>query len=109
ALAMVPALLVLSCVLAVLISRLLVGALLLYFALTLTYSLYIKTVALLDVIVIAGFYTLRIMAGGAAVAIWPSEWLLAFSTFLFLSLALVKRYDELVVMRSVEGDQAKAR
>ena len=109
ALAMVPALVVVGCVLAAVVSRLLVGVLLLYFALTLTYSLCIKKVALLDVIVLAGLYTLRIMAGAAAVAIWPSEWLLAFSTFLFLSLALVKRYDELVVMRSVDGDHARAR
>ena len=93
ALVMVPALLVLGRVLAAFGSRLLVGVLLLYFALTLTYSLYIKKVALLDVIVLAGLYTLRIMAGAAAVSIWPSEWLLAFSTFLFLSLALVKPSD----------------
>jgi len=109
ALAMIPALIVLGCVLGLLVSRPLVGILLLYSALTLTYSLYIKKVALLDVIVLAGLYTLRIMAGGASVAIWPSEWLLAFSMFLFLSLALVKRYGELVVMRSVEGDHAMAR
>ncbi len=44
-----------------------------------------------------------------AVAIWLSPWLLAFSMFLFISLALVKRYDELVVMRTVDGDHAKAR
>jgi 4-hydroxybenzoate polyprenyltransferase len=109
ALAMGPALVILGFVLAALVSRVLVGVLLLYFALTLIYSLYIKKVALLDVIVLAGLYTLRIMAGAAAVVIWPSEWLLAFSTFLFLSLALVKRYDELVVMRSVDGDHARAR
>jgi len=108
-LAMAPALVVLGLVLAALVSRLLVAVMLLYFALTLTYSLYIKKVVLLDVIVLAGLYTLRILAGSAAVAIWPSEWLLAFSMFLFLSLAFVKRYDELVVMRSVDGDQAKAR
>jgi 4-hydroxybenzoate polyprenyltransferase len=109
ALAMVPALVVLGCVLGVLVSRLLLVFLLLYFALTLTYSLYLKKVVLLDVIVLAGLYALRIMTGGAAVAIWPSEWLLAFSNFLFLSLALVKRYGELVVMRSVDGDHARAR
>ena len=39
------------------------------------------------------------MAGSAAVNIWPSHWLLAFSIFLFFSLALVKRYGELVIMR----------
>ena len=50
---------------------------------------------LLDVILLAGLYTVRVMAGSAAVTIWPSPWLLAFSMFLFLSLALVKRYAEL--------------
>ena len=109
ALAMGPALVVLGCVLAVLASRLLVGFVLLYFVLTLTYSLYLKKVVLLDVIVLSGLYALRIMTGGAAVAIWPSEWLLAFSNFLFLSLALVKRYGELVIMRSVDGDHARTR
>ena len=58
---------------------------------------------------LAGLYTMRIMAGSAAVAMWPSHWLLAFSTFLFFSLALVKRYGELVIMRRVDGQQAKAR
>ena len=87
----------------------LVGILLLYFALTLTYSLYIKRWSSWTSLSYAGLYTLRIMAGWAAVAIWPSEWLLAFSMFLFLSLALVKRYGELVVMRSVDGDHARTR
>jgi 4-hydroxybenzoate polyprenyltransferase len=104
-----PSLAVLGVGLAALVSQPLVGILLLYLVLTLTYSLYIKKVVLLDVIVLASLYTLRMMAGGAAVALWPSEWLLAFSTFLFLSLALVKRYSELVLMRSVYGDHAKAR
>lgn len=108
-LVMVPALLVLGCVLAAFGSRLLVEVSLLYLALTLTYSFYIKTVALLDCLVLAALYTLRIMAGAIAAAIWPSAWLLAFSMFLFVSLAFVKRYDELVVMRSVDGDHAKAR
>jgi hypothetical protein len=49
------------------------------------------------------------MAGSAAVFIWPSHWLLAFSTFLFFSLALVKRYGELVVMKRIDGDRAHAR
>jgi 4-hydroxybenzoate polyprenyltransferase len=109
ALGMIPVLVVLGCVLGVFVSWPLGGMLLLYVALTLAYSVYIKKIVLLDVLVLAGLYTLRIMAGSAAVAIWPSEWLLAFSMFLFLSLAFVKRYDELVVMRSVDGDQAKVR
>jgi 4-hydroxybenzoate polyprenyltransferase len=80
-----------------------------YFALSLAYSLRFKWVALLDVILLAGLYSMRILAGAAAVAIWPSHWLLAFSTFFFFSLALVKRYGELVIMRRVDGDHAKAR
>lgn len=109
ALAAVPALLVLGCALGGMVSRSFVLFLLLYCASTLGYSLYIKRIVLLDVITLAGLYTLRIVAGSAAVTIWPSEWLLAFSTFLFLSLALVKRYGELVIMRGAEGDQARAR
>ncbi len=75
-----------------------IGMLVIYFLLNLGYSFTLKRVVLLDVIVLAGLYTMRIMAGSAAVSIWPSSWLLAFSTFLFLSLALVKRYAELVIM-----------
>lgn len=106
---MVLVLLALGCGLGVYVSTTFLGILLLYFTLSLTYSVYLKTVVLLDVIVLASLYTLRILAGSAVVAAWPSEWLLAFSMFLFLSLALVKRYDELVVMRSLDGDHAKAR
>ncbi len=80
-----------------------------YYALSLAYSIRFKRVALLDVILLAGLYSMRILAGAAAVAIWPSHWLLAFSTFFFFSLALLKRYSELVIMRRVDGDHATAR
>ena len=109
ALAMITVLFCLGCILGRLLSPLCLEILLIYFALTVTYSLYVKKIVLLDVILLAGLYTVRIMAGSAAVGIWPSYWLLAFSTFLFLSLALVKRYGELIVMRGVEGKAAKAR
>jgi 4-hydroxybenzoate polyprenyltransferase len=109
ALVMIPILVIFGCLLGLFVSPLLGGMLLAYFILTLCYSLYIKRVVLLDVIVLAALYTLRIIIGSAAVGIWPSPWLLAFSIFLFLSLALVKRYSELVVMRKVDGDAAKAR
>ncbi len=85
------------------------GVLGLYFAMNVGYSLGLKSVAVLDVLVLAGLYTLRIIAGSAAVGLWPSTWLLAFSMFLFLSLALVKRYAELMAMRAVEGARARAR
>lgn len=66
-----------------------------YFAITCVYSLYLKRVALLDCLALALLYTLRVVAGGAAAAVPLSHWLLAFSVFMFLSLAFVKRYAEL--------------
>jgi 4-hydroxybenzoate polyprenyltransferase len=67
----------------------------LYFVSTLSYSFYIKKIVILDVILLAVLYTLRIIAGGVATDIYISNWLLVFSLFLFLSLALLKRYSEL--------------
>lgn len=67
-----------------------------YFALTTGYSLYLKRRIVVDICVLAGLYTVRIVAGGAATGLLPSEWLLAFSIFIFLSLAAVKRQAELV-------------
>ena len=66
-----------------------------YYVVTWTYSLRLKRVALLDVMMLAGLYTLRIIAGSAATRIELSFWLLAFSVFLFLSLGFVKRYAEI--------------
>jgi 4-hydroxybenzoate polyprenyltransferase len=108
-LVMAPALVVLGCLLSLLVSWLLVGFLLLYLTLTVAYSLRLKKVVLLDVFLLASFYTLRIIAGGLAAVVPLSVWLLAFSMFLFLSLAFIKRYAELVIMRSVDGDHVKAR
>ncbi len=66
-----------------------------YVVLNVTYTVYLKRKLLVDVIALSGAYTLRILAGNAAGPIELSNWLLAFSMFLFLSLALVKRYVEL--------------
>jgi 4-hydroxybenzoate polyprenyltransferase/phosphoserine phosphatase len=67
-----------------------------YAALTMLYSLYFKAIALLDVFILSSFYSLRIL-GGALISSTPlSQWFLAFSMFLFLSLAMAKRYSELV-------------
>ncbi|HSO80316.1 MAG TPA: UbiA family prenyltransferase, partial [Chromatiaceae bacterium] len=66
-----------------------------YFLLTSAYSWDFKRRPILDVMTLAMLYTLRVIAGGAAVALWPSFWLLALSLFLFFSLALIKRYAEL--------------
>ena len=72
-----------------------VGWLLLYLVTTACYSLWLKRKVLVDSLVLAGLYTMRVLAGGAAASIAPGFWLLAFSLFLFFSLALVKRYSEL--------------
>jgi len=66
-----------------------------YFGLTLAYSLYLKQLAVVDVLTLAALYTLRIIAGAVAIDVPLSFWLLLFSMFIFLSLALIKRYSEL--------------
>jgi 4-hydroxybenzoate polyprenyltransferase len=76
------------------------GWLALYLVTTLCYSLYFKRVMLLDVILLSGLYTLRLLAGGAATSVDLSPWLGAFSVFLFLSLAMVKRFSELQNIRA---------
>jgi 4-hydroxybenzoate polyprenyltransferase len=72
------------------------GIMLLYLAATFAYSLWLKRKLLLDVLSLAGLYTVRIIAGGAAAGIVLSPWLLGLSMFLFLSLAAVKRQAELM-------------
>lgn len=66
-----------------------------YFVLTWLYSGWLKRVVLLDCLTLAVLHVLRVVAGAAAVGVTLSFWLLAFSGFLFLSLAFVKRYAEL--------------
>jgi 4-hydroxybenzoate polyprenyltransferase/phosphoserine phosphatase len=109
AIGMIPALLASGSILAAMVSPLLLAMLLAYFVLSAVYSIHVKRIAVLDVLFLAGLYSVRIMAGSAAVGIWSSHWLLAFSIFLFFSLALVKRYGELVIKRRTEGEGATAR
>jgi len=76
------------------------GWLLVYLATTLAYSSVLKRIALVDVLVLAGLYTLRLQAGAAATQTPISHWLAGFSVFLFLSLAFVKRFAELQNLRA---------
>jgi 4-hydroxybenzoate polyprenyltransferase len=76
-----------------------VGILSLYVACTLGYSLLLKRKLLIDVIMLGGLYTLRVLGGLAAANTQQTQWLLMFSLFLFLSLAIVKRCSELVANR----------
>jgi 4-hydroxybenzoate polyprenyltransferase/phosphoserine phosphatase len=85
------------------------AALALYCGLTLTYSLRLKQIVLLDVIVLASLYVLRILAGGAAVDTLVSRWLLASSMFTFLSLAMLKRFTEIVALRAATNGPVQVR
>ena len=75
------------------------GWLLLYLVVTLSYSLALKKLVLIDVIVLSGLYTVRMLAGGAATGTSISTWLAGFSVFLFFSLAMVKRFSEMQNLR----------
>ncbi len=108
-LALVPLLFVLSIALGCFLPLPFIAMLALYYLLNLGYSFTLKQVVILDVVILAALYTARILAGAAAVAIWPSAWLAAFSMFIFFSLALVKRYAELVLMRKEHGRNIQVR
>jgi 4-hydroxybenzoate polyprenyltransferase len=85
-----------------------VAHLVVYLALTLAYSLFVKRILLVDVLLLAALYTLRLLAGGAATGIALTPWLLAFSLFFFLSLAFAKRYAEVVAVRHRRRAQSVA-
>jgi len=80
-----------------------------YVVLTAAYSVHLKRVAVLDVLLLAGLYTLRVLAGIAAAEVRFSTWLLAFSMFLFLSLAFVKRYTEVAALTGDPAEQVRRR
>ena len=85
------------------------GWLTIYAITTLAYSLLLKRAVLVDVIVLSGLYTIRILAGSAATGVEVSTWLGSFSIFFFLSLAFVKRFAELENLRERGGASAKGR
>jgi 4-hydroxybenzoate polyprenyltransferase/phosphoserine phosphatase len=80
-----------------------------YFLVTGAYSWLLKRLILVDCLALAMLYTLRIVAGTAATNIELSFWLLAFSAFLFLSLAFVKRYAELNMRMSNNDEKIHGR
>jgi 4-hydroxybenzoate polyprenyltransferase len=83
--------------------------LLLYFVTTLAYSLSLKRIVLVDVVVLSSLYTIRMLAGSEATHDPVSPWLAAFSIFLFLSLAMVKRFSELQNLHSRGATPSNAR
>jgi 4-hydroxybenzoate polyprenyltransferase len=80
-----------------------------YAVTTLAYSLRLKRAVMVDVIVLSGLYTIRILAGSAATGVAVSTWLASFSIFFFLSLAFVKRFAELESLRERGGVVAEGR
>jgi len=83
--------------------------LLVYLLMAVTYSFNLKRLVLVDCLTLATLYTMRIIAGAATVSVSLSFWLLAFSIFIFLSLAFVKRYAELLVQSSEGKNSAHGR
>jgi 4-hydroxybenzoate polyprenyltransferase/phosphoserine phosphatase len=77
--------------------------LLAYFVTSLSYSLYFKKAVLYDVFILALLYSIRVFAGGEVIGVQLSFWLIAFSTLIFLSLAFVKRYSELMQVNNKTG------
>ena len=92
-----PVLLAMAIGLAALVSWPFLAALGLYYVSTSAYTFILKRKMMIDVVTLAGLYTLRVVGGAAAIGVPVSEWLLAFSMFLFLSLALIKRHSEMAV------------
>jgi len=76
--------------------------LLLYFFTTCLYSMVLKRIAVVDVLVLSSLYSLRVLAGGVAEHVHVSHWLMTFCLFLFFSLACVKRFAELLVAKNAE-------
>ena len=95
ALALVPPLLAAAFYIAATVSAFLAVVLLAYLALTTAYTFLLKRKMLVDVLTRASLYTMRVGAGAVAISVPMSEWLLAFSMFIFTALALTKRYVEL--------------
>ena len=103
-----PLLLILGFLIALWLPTEFVFVLLTYWLMTTAYSLLLKTLFLIDVLILASLYTWRILAGSAAISVVTTYYLLAFSFFLFLGLAMVKRYTEFLNLQnqgksSIEG------
>lgn len=80
-----------------------------YFISTLAYSIVLKRLLMVDIVVLALLYSLRILGGSASTHIEPSFWLLAFSFFIFLSLALLKRHSELFNLHQQGEEKTRGR
>lgn len=108
-LAIAGVILIFAFALAFAVSQAFILLLLTYLVLTSSYSWVLKEYVLIDVLMLSLLYTLRILAGSVAIGIATSSWLLAFSVFIFLSLALVKRCAELVSLEQYGTKSTRGR
>lgn len=105
----IPLLIVAACIIGLYPGPRFLFVIAVYIALTTLYSCWLKKLVVVDVVVLALLYTMRLLAGGAAVSIMPSFWLLSFAMFIFFSLALMKRSADLVLGRSNGQDLMEGR
>ncbi len=108
-LVLAPGLLLAGFVIGAFTGALFLGVLVFYYFCTLAYSLVLKRLTVIDICMLAGLYTLRVIAGAAATMTTPSVWLLGFSIFFFLALAAVKRQAELVDLVAAGREKAAGR
>lgn len=99
----VPVLLGLAAIVSLSISLAFAGVLAVYFVLTTFYTFHLKRILLVDVLTLAGLYTIRMLGGAVALGIGLSSWLVVFSLSIFVSLALMKRFVELAAL--VDSEQ----
>ena len=104
-----PLLLVCGFTLAFQLSGAFLAAFAVYYLMTLLYSFWLKQLVILDVLVLAGLYTIRVIAGGLATQVVLSDWLMVFSMFIFISLAFAKRFTELQVALQQNKENLKGR
>jgi 4-hydroxybenzoate polyprenyltransferase/phosphoserine phosphatase len=104
-----PVLLFAAILVALLLPPEFLSVLLIYWLLTCAYSLLLKKIFLADVLVLAVLYTLRIVAGSAAISVVTTNWLFAFSMSLFLGLAIIKRYTELSILQTLGKTTSEGR
>ena len=104
-----PILLGLGFVLSLFLSEAFSFVLGIYLLITTVYSFWLKQIAIVDILLLAGLFTIRIFAGGVAAGVPVSHWLLLFSMFMFLSLACAKRVSEMHTLRRRNLEEAAGR
>ncbi|WP_179378340.1 UbiA family prenyltransferase [Jannaschia marina] len=105
----VPALLTLAAILAVSLSPVFAVVVATYFAISTAYSFFLKEILLVDVLTLAGLYTIRLLGGSIAINVTLSSWLVVFALSIFVSLALMKRFVELTACEDADRDAPKNR